>query len=146
MSVTPQPLSHEMIISALKARDFAHFIDDDGDIGGNWQGCLIYFFRLGKEEEVLPGQDVDADGLQHRRRAPALCLLQRLEPRPALAEGVRAHRRRRRVRVVGEVVGDWERGVTPEQLDQVMICGIATGCELADAVAELSPDEAGPRA
>jgi hypothetical protein len=41
------------------------------------------------------------------------------------------------VRVVGEVVGDWERGVTPDQLDQVMICGIATGVELADAVAEL---------
>lgn len=53
MPDVPQPLSHDMIIEALKARDFEYFVDDDGDIGGNWQGCLIYFFRLGKEAEVL---------------------------------------------------------------------------------------------
>jgi hypothetical protein len=40
--------------------------------------------------------------------------------------------------VVGELVTDWEHGVTPEQLDQMMICGIATSCELADAVNELA--------
>jgi hypothetical protein len=37
-------------------------------------------------------------------------------------------------RVVGEVVSDWEKGVTAEQLDQVMICGIATGCQLSAEV------------
>ena len=42
-----------MIISALEARDFAHFVDDHGDIGGSWQGCLIYFFRLGTDRETL---------------------------------------------------------------------------------------------
>jgi hypothetical protein len=44
------------------------------------------------------------------------------------------------VNVIGEVLADWERGVTDEQLDQVMICGVATGCQLADAVAELRQD------
>ena len=40
----------------------------------------------------------------------------------------------------GEVVADWQHGVTPEQLDQVVICGVATGCQLADAVAGLRQD------
>jgi hypothetical protein len=39
--------------------------------------------------------------------------------------------------VVGEVTTDWEHGVTLEQLDQVLLCGIATGCRLSDALGEL---------
>jgi hypothetical protein len=138
MSDSPQPLSHDMIIAALNAREFAHFVDEDGDIGGNWQGCLIYFFRLGKEEEVLQVRTLTPTvfSTDDVPRLYAFCNAwnhDRLWPKAYVHtadDGV--------VRVVGEVVGDWEQGVTPEQLDQVMICGIATGCELADAVAELS--------
>ena len=53
MPASLQPLSDELIVSALTAREFAHFVDDDGDVGGNWQGCLIYFFRLGKNNGIF---------------------------------------------------------------------------------------------
>jgi len=42
-------------------------------------------------------------------------------------------------RVCGEVVADLERGVTAQQLDQLIGCGISTGCQMSEAVAELRP-------
>jgi hypothetical protein len=126
-----------MIVDVLHARGFAHFVDDDGDLGGNWQGCLIYFFQMGADQEVLQvraltRRDFSTDDVP---RLYAFCNAwnhDRLWPKAYVHTGDDGV-----VRVVGEVAGDWERGVTPEQLDQMMICGIATSCELADAVAAL---------
>ena len=42
-----------------------------------------------------------------------------------------------RARIYGEVITDLERGVTPHQLDQLLDCGITTGCQLAVAVGRL---------
>ena len=137
MSVLPKPLSQQMIVEVLNARGFAHFVDDDGDVGGNWQGCLIYFFLLGRDQEVLQVRTLTRAvfSTDDVHRLYAFCNAwnhDQLWPKAYVHtadDGV--------VRVVGEVSGDWEHGVTPEQLDQMMICGIATGCELADAVAAL---------
>jgi hypothetical protein len=130
-------LSNESIAAGLDARGFAYRVDADGDICGNWQGNLIYFFRIGDFREMLQIR-------AHTRRAfttddvPRLYAFcnawnhDRLFPKAYVHvadDGT--------VRVIGEVVADWEKGVTAEQLDQVMICGIATGCQLADEVADL---------
>ena len=136
-----------MIKSVLDARKFSYMIDEDGDVVGNFQGNLIYFFQIGEQGEILQVRAMvqHAFGMEDVVRLYEFCNSwnhDRLWPKAYVHTADDGA-----VRVVGEVVGDWERGVTPEQLDQVMICGIATGCELADAVAELTPDEqAGPRA
>jgi hypothetical protein len=39
--------------------------------------------------------------------------------------------------IYGEVTTDLECGVTTGQLDQLIACGISTGCALAEAVGEL---------
>ena len=132
-----QPLTHEMITAALDQRGFQYFVDADGDIAGNFQGNLIYFFRIGPQQEVLQVRTLTRTvfSTDDVPRLYAFCNAwnhDRLWPKAYVHTADDGA-----VRVVGEVVGDWERGVTPEQLDQVMICGIATGCELADAVAEL---------
>ncbi|MFI5491135.1 YbjN domain-containing protein [Actinoplanes sp. NPDC051859] len=137
MPASLQPLSDELIISALTAREFAHFVDDDGDIGGNWQGCLIYFFRLGKNNEIfqvraLTQTEFSTDDVPQLYSFCNAWNHDRLWPKAYVHtsdDGV--------VRVVGEVGADFEHGVTPDQLDQVLICGIATGVELAEAVAAL---------
>ncbi|OJF15127.1 type III secretion system chaperone family protein [Couchioplanes caeruleus] len=137
MPASLQPLSNELIISALNARDFAHFLDEDGDVGGNWQGCLIYFFRLGKNHEIfqvrsLTQVEFSTDDVPQLYAFCNAWNHDRLWPKAYVHTGDDGV-----VRVVGEVGADFEHGVTPAQLDQVMICGIATGIELAEAVAAL---------
>lgn len=141
MSESLPPLSHDMVVSALQAREYAYFIDDDGDVAGKWQGCLIYFFRLGKNEEIfqvraLTHPTFSTDDVP---RLYAFCNAwnhDQLWPKAYVHTGDDGT-----VRVVGEVGADFEHGVTPEQLDQILLCGVATSVELAEAVAALAPSE-----
>lgn len=132
-----QPLTQEMITDALNARDFHYFVDEDGDVAGNFQGNLIYFFRIGSAHEMLQVRAMvqHVFGMDDVRRLYEFCNAwnhDQLWPKAYVHvndDGT--------VSVIGEVIADWEHGVTPEQVDQVVICGIATGCQLADAVAAL---------
>ena len=132
-----QPLSNDMIKEALDARGFAYFLDADGDIAGNFQGNLIYFFRLGARQEMLQIRAM----MQH---------VFAVEDVPKLYEFCNAWNRDQlwpkayvqvtddgQAIVIGEVSADWERGVTIEQLDQVLLCGIATGCRMSESLGEL---------
>ncbi len=129
-----------MITAALDARGFSYFVDADGDIAGNFQGNLVYFFRLGERREMLQIRALvqHVFGMDDVTRLYEFCNVwnhDRLWPKAYVHvndDGT--------VNVIGEVIADWERGVTGEQLDQVLICGVATGCQLADAVAELRED------
>jgi hypothetical protein len=135
-----QPLTQEMITDALTARGFHFIIDEDGDIAGNFQGNLIYFFRLGENREMLQIRALVQHifGMDDVLRLYEFCNAwnhDQLWPKAYVHvndDGT--------VNVIGEVVADWEHGVTTEQLDQVVICGVATGCQLADAVAALRED------
>ena len=131
-----------MIKAVLDARGFTYFVDADGDLGGDFQGNLIYFFRIGEQKEMLQvramAQHVFA--IDDVTRLYEFCNAwnhDRLWPKAYVHvsdDGT--------VNVIGEVLADWEKGVTPEQLDQVIICGIATGCQLSDAVFALREDRA----
>ena len=135
-----QALTHEMITTALDARGYAYMVDEDGDVLGNFQGNLIYFFQIGDEREMLQVRAMvqHVFGMEDVLRLYGFCNAwnhDRLWPKAYVHvqdDGT--------VNVIGEVLADWEKGVTPEQLDQVLICGIATGCQLADAVAALRED------
>ncbi|MGK5678648.1 YbjN domain-containing protein [Actinoplanes sp. URMC 104] len=132
-----QPFTKDMIAEALDARGFTYFTDADGDLGGNFQGNLIYFFRIGEQQEVLQVRAM----VQH---------LFAIEDVPRLYEFCNSWNHDQlfpkayvhvnddgTVLVVGEVIADWEKGVTPEQLDQVIIAAVATSVQLANEVAEL---------
>ena len=135
-----QPLTHEMLTEALKSRGFHYFVDEDGDVVGNFQGNLIYFFQLGESREMLQIRALvqHVFGIDDVRRLYEFCNAwnhDQLWPKAYVHvndDGT--------VNVIGEVVADWEHGVTAEQLDQIVICGVATGCQLADAVAALRQD------
>jgi putative sensory transduction regulator len=132
-----QALTHEMIKSVLDAHEFSYTVDGDGDVVGNFQGNLVYFFQIGEKREMLQVRAMvqHVFGIDDVTRLYAFCNAwnhDRLWPKAYVHvqdDGT--------VNVIGEVLADWEKGVTVEQLDQVMICGIATGCQLADAVALL---------
>ena len=131
------PLSAELIASILEAHGFDYFTDADGDIGGRWHDNLIYFFRLGQDREMLQVRTMTQSTFttDDVPRLYAFCNAwnhDRLWPKAYVHVGDDGV-----ARVIGEVLADLEKGVSVPQLDQVMVCGIATGCQLSDAVADL---------
>jgi len=131
------PLTNELITRVLRDRGYRYFTDSDGDIGGHWDNTLIYFFRIGEQQEMLqirtmarrtfPIDDVP--------RLYAFCNSwnhDKIWPKAYVHvsdDGTAG--------VYGEVTTDLEKGVTAAQLDQLIMCGISTGCALAEAVADL---------
>ena len=135
-----QALTHEMIKSVLDARGYAYMVDEDGDVLGNFQGNLVYFFQIGEQGEMLQVRAMvqHVFGMEDVLRLYEFCNAwnhDQLWPKAYVHvndDGTAS--------VIGEVVADWEHGVSAEQLDQIVICGVATGCQLADAVAALRED------
>ncbi|MDI6097553.1 YbjN domain-containing protein [Actinoplanes sp. NEAU-A12] len=132
-----QPLSNDMIKTALDGRGFSYFVDADGDIAGNFQGNLIYFFRLGARKEILQVRAMmqHVFSVEDVQRLYEFCNTwnrDQLWPKAYVQvtdDG--------QAIVVGEVTTDCEHGLTTEQLDQVLLCGVATGCRLGEALGEL---------
>lgn len=132
------PLSAELITSVLDARQFSYFTDDDGDIAGRWEGNLIYFFRLGRDGEMLQVRTLTSTefSTDDVPRLYAFCNAwnhDKLWPKAYVHVGDDGT-----ARVVGEVLADLEKGVALPQLDQLIACGVVTGCQLAEAVAALA--------
>ncbi|MEV4757590.1 YbjN domain-containing protein [Micromonospora sp. NPDC049559] len=134
---TLQPLTHDLIAATLTARGYTFYTDSDGDLVGKWDDNLIYFFRLGTDGDLLQVRTLAATEFTIDD-VPALHAFcnswnhDRLWPKAYVHVNDDGS-----ARVCGEVVADLERGVTPEQLDQLISCGISTGCQMSDAVAEL---------
>ncbi|MDR1265261.1 MAG: YbjN domain-containing protein [Propionibacteriaceae bacterium] len=132
----PTPLSRERVESALRSKQWAYQVDKDGDVGGNWDGNLFYFFIAGQEHEILHIQG---------RWKETLNTGQRLEAREAIDEW---HQERywpkgyTRVNDLGEVqvyaehAVDWEHGVTDDQLLQTLVCALSTSLRLFEHLAE----------
>ncbi|WBB70346.1 YbjN domain-containing protein [Micromonospora sp. WMMD812] len=132
-----RPLTGALIAAVLDTRGYAVTPDSDDDLVGRWDDNLIWFLRLGDAGELLQIRTMVAPTFPIER-VPELYAFcnswnhDRLWPKAFVHvddEG--------RARVCGEVIADLERGVTPHQLDQLLDCGISTGCHLAAEVARL---------
>jgi hypothetical protein len=132
-----RPLTNDLIAAVLAGRDYTVYTDADGDLVGKWDDNLIYFFRLGDDGELLQvrtmaGTTFSIDDV------PALYAFcnawnhDRLWPKAFVHVNDDGS-----ARVCGEVIADLAEGVTLPQLDQLVNCGISTGCQMAAAVAEL---------
>lgn len=128
-----RPLTNDLITAVLEGHGFTYFTDDDGDVGGWWDDNLVYFFRLGPAGTML----------QVRTRirrvfaiddVPRLYAFSNAWNRDKLWPKAYVHVNDDGSAILcGEVFADLGQGVSFEQLDQLMMCGISTGCELAAA-------------
>ncbi|PZM90756.1 MAG: YbjN domain-containing protein [Actinobacteria bacterium] len=134
-----QPLTDELIAAVLSARGVPFSTDDDGDLVGRWGDNLIYFLRLGDNRELFQVRTMVAArfDIEDVPRLYVFCNTwnhDRLWPKAFVHVddyGV--------ARICGEVAADLACGVTMSQLDQLVVCGITAGCQLAAAAAELRP-------
>ncbi|MDG4767100.1 YbjN domain-containing protein [Solwaraspora sp. WMMD406] len=134
-----RPLTIDLIAEALEARGYQYQTDPDGDLVGRWNDNVIFFSRLGPAGELLRVRTIAAVQftIDDVPTLYAFCNAwnhDRLWPKTFVHVNDDGS-----VRVCGEVIADLERGVTPAQLDQLVSCGISTGCQFSDAAAELAP-------
>lgn len=128
------PLTNELIAGVLDGHGYTFAQDSDGDLVGRWDDNLIYFFRLGKNGEILQVRTVasrvfDIDDVVALYAFCNLWNQDKLWPKAFVHVNDNGT-----VRVLGEVVADLEPGVTPDQLDQLLACGITSGCQLAETL------------
>ncbi|SCF40171.1 YbjN domain-containing protein [Micromonospora mirobrigensis] len=132
-----RPLTGELVAAVLGARGYVVSADDDGDLVGRWDDSLVWFLCLGRSGEVLQIRTVAAPtfGIEQVPDLYAFCNAwnhDRLWPKAYVHVDDDG-----RALVCGETITDLEAGVTPHQLDQLLDCGITTGCQLAAAVRAL---------
>ncbi len=129
------PLSNELIETVLRGHGWASFTDE-GDVGGYWGENLIYFYRTGDAGTLLQIQirtspEFAASDAARLREFCNTWNHDWIWPKAYV------HVERERAWVVGEVVADLRHGVTRDQLDQLVMCGVGSGCQLATAAATL---------
>ena len=47
------PVTRERVEAFLKSRDWRYFVDSDGDLGGNWDGKVFFFFLMGEKDKAI---------------------------------------------------------------------------------------------
>jgi len=136
-----EALTHDRITAVLDARDMRYGVDDDGDIGGYWDGHLFYFFRLGGQQEYLQVRGRWNRKVAVDEYARVVDLVNTWNSEKLWPKGY--------VRAEGDVVGvyaehtvDYEHGLTDEQLDLHLACGITTGLSLFEHLDEQFPEQA----
>ncbi|MBQ0980534.1 MULTISPECIES: YbjN domain-containing protein [Micromonospora] len=132
-----RPLSGELVAAVLAARGRSVGLTVDGELVGRFDDNMIWFLRLGGDGELLQVRTMVTPtfGIEQVPALYAFCNSwnhDRLWPKAFVHVDDDG-----RARVYGEVITDLERGVTPHQLDQLLDCGISTGCQLAVAVRRL---------
>lgn len=143
------PLGKDRIKSVLDARGANYGEDNDGDIGGYWDGHLFYFFVTGQSGEYFQVR------ARWNREVPmsewwkVLDLVnqwntEKFWPK-CYARAEKLNKDDAEPSVIGvytEVNVDYEHGLTDEQLDQHLACAIATSGSFFDFLDEHYPEEA----
>ena len=116
-------------------------MDDDGDIGGYWDGHVFYFLVLGQNGEYLQARGrwnrkVGSDQLDALNRLVNEWNATRLWPKGYVRD------EDGEVGVYAEHTVDYEHGVTDQQIDLQLACSIATGLQLFEHLDEQYPEQA----
>jgi hypothetical protein len=131
------PLTNELIAGVLDGHAYAFAEDPDGDLVGRWDENLIYFFRLGRAGEILQVRTLVSRVFEIDDVLPLYEFCNAWNQDKLWPKAFVHVNDNGTVRVLGEVVADLEHGVSTEQLDQLLTCGITSGCQLADALEDL---------
>lgn len=136
----PTPLSRDRIAAWCERSDYMYFVDNEGDLGGLWRGRTFYFFLFGQSKEILQvrGQwqrEASADRIGELLEICNAWNTDQIWPKVYLRV-----RDNGLVHVITENATDLEHGVTDDQLDQLLNCGLSTSSMFFDSLEERFPD------
>lgn len=136
------PLSRDRITAVLDAGGMRYDIDDDGDVGGWWDGHLFFFFLTGGDKEILQvrgrwTRTVPADQYDRLLALVNQVNLERLFPRLAVVIDGDGD-----INVFASHGVDYEKGVTDDQLDLHFSTAIGSSLSAFEFLDEQYPTEA----
>jgi hypothetical protein len=135
------PLTRERVEAFLKSRDWKYFVDSDGDLGGNWDGKVFFFFLMGEKQEILQVRGRWNRTLPAAAEAQVVLVANEFN-RDKIWPKVYTRVEDDQVAVYTEVATDLEFGAADDQLGQLVECGLFTGLQFFDALDERFPDTA----
>ncbi|MBE7698911.1 YbjN domain-containing protein [Oerskovia sp. Sa1BUA8] len=133
------PLSRDRVEAFLSGKGWHYGIDDDGDLGGGWDGNVFYFFVQGDEQEILQVRGRWHRTLPAEEHVGAVMLANDFNQRKVWPK-VFCRLEGERVAFYTEVATDLEFGVADDQLAQLVECGLYTGLQFFEQLDERFPD------
>ena len=148
MSSTPEPtqtlapLTRDRVTAALDARGMSYGFDEDGDVGGLWDGHLFYFFVNGDDDTVYLqvrgrwNRAVDRSEEDALVRTVNAWNTETIWPKAyvRVEDGV--------VNVHTEHTVDYSAGVSDAQVDLHLGCGVSTSLQLFRRLDQQYPEQA----
>ena len=134
--ITLPALSRDRIEAALRANDWHYQVDEDGDLCGLWGDNLFYFFATGEQHEILYVRGRWHHSIDLERRTEAREVIDDWHRDRLWPKGFTRVNDEGELRVFGELVIDFENGVTDAQLEHSLRCAISTTLQLFDHMGE----------
>ncbi|WP_251150712.1 YbjN domain-containing protein [Cellulosimicrobium sp. Marseille-Q4280] len=138
----PSPLALPRVVEWITDSGYSYFVDSDGDVGGLWHGRLFYFLLFGNHDEILQVRGQWNRDLAIERLEEVLEFCNEWNADRIWPKTYTRVRDNGMIQVFTEVTVDLEHGVTDDQLDQLLQCGLSTGSMFFDALDEFYPDPA----
>lgn len=138
----PTPLALSRVVEWITDSGYSYFVDSDGDVGGLWHGRLFYFLLFGHGDEILQVRGQWNRDLALERLEEILEFCNEWNADRIWPKTYTRVRDNGMIQVFTEVTVDLEHGVTDDQLDQLLQCGLSTGSMFFDALDEFYPDPA----
>ena len=137
----PTPLTQQAVAAVLDGWDASYAYDDEGDLGGYWDGHLFFFLLGGQESTVLTVRGRWARHLDTDDLARTTAIINDWHEDKIWPKGyVRAEGDE--LGVYGEVSTPLGAGVTPDQLKELVSCGLATTLQFFEHLDEHFPEAA----
>ena len=139
----PRPLSRERIAVWLRNNGFHYFIDVDGDVGGLWHSRVFFFFLFGEHKEIIQvrgqwNREIAIDRIEEVLEFCNEWNSDMVWPKAYIRmpdSGM--------IQVCAEVSGDFEQGITDEQLAVQLMAALGSQSHFFDGLDGLYPDPAG---
>ncbi len=132
------PLSRDRIEAILTSKGWNYGIDDDGDLGGSWDGNVFYFFVMGTKDEILQVRGRWSRTLSAADQTQVALLANEVNQSkiwPKVYSRVEGDE----LGVYAEVSTDLEFGVADDQLEQLVECGLFSGLQFFEQLDERFP-------
>jgi len=131
-AAAPPPVTRDRLVSIFEGNGWKYYIDNEGDLGGNWDDNQFYFLLRGDNDEILHIQSMwhmtpTIDRLEEVRSFVEQWHRDHLWPKcyhRISDEG--------RIRVFCENTVDHELGATDAQLLQQIHCALGTATSFYD--------------
>lgn len=132
------PLSRERVAAFLERKGWHFGIDDDGDLGGTWDGHVFYFFVTGSQDEILRVRGRWSRTLPVADHDSMVLLVNEFN-QGTIWPKVYCRVEDDEVAVYTDVATDLEHGVADDQLGQLVECGLYSGLQFFEKLTERLP-------